>query len=109
MQLVRRAAGGVAQAAGMSLSDFDRVLDAMYGGDPSYTGKLVSQTGSLALSAVWACTSALAGDVATLPFLTYRYTKDGKEPARDHYLWDLLLQQVNPELTAFRWKQMMQV
>lgn len=106
MNLVRRAAQQV--GAGLSLSDFDRVLDAMYGGQPSYTGKLVSQQNSLAVSAVWGCVNVLSGDIATLPFLTYRYVKDGREPAKDHYLWNLLLQEANPELTAFRFKQIMQ-
>ena len=93
----------------MSLSDFDRVLDSMYGGQPSYTGKLVSQTGSLALSTVWSCINVLSGDIATLPFLTYQYVENGKKPARNHYLWSLLQEEANPELTAWRFKQMMQV
>ncbi len=106
MNLVKRAAQQV--GAGMSLSDFDRVLDSMYGGQPSYTGKLVSQQTALAVSAVWSCTNILSGDIATLPFVTYRYVKDGREPAKDHYLWSLLQQETNPEITAFRFKQMMQ-
>lgn len=106
MNLVRRAAQQV--GAGLSLSDFDRVLDAMYGGQPSWTGKLVSQQSSLAVSTVWACVDALSSDIATLPFLTYRYLNEGREPAPDHYLWSLLLEEANPELTSFRFKQLMQ-
>ncbi len=106
MHLVRRAAQQV--GAGLSLSDFDRVLDSMYGGQPSYSGKLVSQQSALAVSAVWSCVNILSGDIATLPFLTYRYVKDGREPAKDHYLWSLLLEEANPEMTAFRFKQAMQ-
>lgn len=106
MNLVRRAAQQV--GAGLSLSDFDRVLDSMYGGAPSYTGKLVSQQSALAVSAVWACVGVLADDIATLPLLTYRRLNNGREPATDHYLWSLLQEEANPELTAFRFKQIMQ-
>jgi HK97 family phage portal protein len=111
MQLVKRAAASAWQiGAGLSLSDFDRVLDQLYGGQPSYTGKLVSQSNSLGVDTVWACVSVLSGDLATLPFLTYRYLDNGlsKEPARDHYLWGLLTEEANPELTAWRWKLLMQ-
>jgi HK97 family phage portal protein len=110
MQLVKRAAQSFTQAigAGLSLSDFDRVLDAMYGGQPSYTGKLVSQDNSLAVSTVWACVQVLSGDIATIPFIPYRYEKGGRYPARDHYLWPILLQEANLELSAFRFKQIMQ-
>jgi HK97 family phage portal protein len=107
MNFVKRAAQQV--GAGLSLSDFDRVLDQMYGGQPSYTGKLVSQQNSLGVATIWACVNVLSGDIANLPFLTYRYVKDGREPATDHYLWRLLLQEANPEMTAFRFKQIMQV
>ena len=106
MNLVRRAAQQF--GAGLSLSDFDRVLDAMYGGQPSFTGALVSQQNSLAVDAVWACVNGIAGDIANLPFLTYNYTDTSRKPARQHYLWRLLQQEANPELTSFRFKQIMQ-
>ncbi len=99
MHLVKRAAQ--AFGAGMSLSDFDRVLDQLYGGNPTYTGKLVSQQNSLGVGMVWTC-------VANTPFLTYRRENGGLDVATDHYLWPLLLEEANPELTAFRFKQLMQ-
>lgn len=106
MHLVKRAAQQ--QGAGLSISDFDRVLDQMYGGQPSYTGKPVSHTTALAVSAVWACISALADDIATLPLLTYRRDGDSRARAPEHYLWDLMLLQSNPELSAWRFFQLMQ-
>lgn len=93
--------------AGMSLSDFDRVLDQLYGGQPSYTGKTVSSIGAMAISTVWSCVNVLSQDIATLPQITYRKTKNGREKAEDHYLWPLLMQEANGELTAFRFKQLM--
>jgi len=92
----------------MSLSDFDRLLDQQFGGQPSYTGKLVSETGALAVDTVWACVDALASDIATMPQMTYRRTEEGRERATEHYLWGLLQDQANPEMTAWRYTHLMQ-
>ena len=104
--LVRRAAQQV--GAGLSLSDFDKVLDSLYGGQPSYTGELISPSTALAISAVWSCITIVAGDLATLPLLTYRRNSVGRDRATDHYLWGLLQDEANPEQSAFRFKQLMQ-
>lgn len=107
MNLVKRAA---TFGAGMSLADLDRTLDAMYGGTPSYTGKFVSQTTALAVSTVWACCLITSGDFATLPFLTYHRTGESSRiKATDHYLWDLLQHEANAEMSADRFKRLMQV
>lgn len=110
MNLVRRASSSPVwqSAAGMSLSDFDRVLDQLYGGQPSWSGASVSQQTSLGVSAIWACVNALANDIATLPLLTYERTKAGREPAESHYLWDLFLLQTNPEMSAYTFFHFMQ-
>lgn len=108
MNLVRRAAQQLA-GAGLSIADLDRTLDAMYGGGPTYTGKLVSQNTAMQVSSVWACVGVLANDIATAPFLTYYLLDNGRELAKDHYLWSLLLEEANPELTSWRWKHLMQV
>lgn len=95
----------------MSLSDFDGVLDMLAGGgQPSYTGKLVSQRNSLSISAVWACVNALADDLATCPLLTYRWQVPGqsRDEARDHYLWDLLTAEANPRMSAHQFKRQME-
>lgn len=92
----------------MSITDLDSVLDSMYGGTPTYTGKLVSQATALRVSTVWACINGRALDVARAPLLTYRLIGDGKELAKDHYLWRLFQHEANPEMTAFRFKHLMQ-
>ena len=107
MNLVRRAATQ-AVGAGMSISDLDRLMDSAYGGAPSYTGKLVSQSTALAVSTAWACINGLSGDIARLPLLTCFDGDSGLEPAKEHYLWPLLLEEANPEMSAFRFKQLMQ-
>lgn len=115
MNLVRRAAQQV--GAGMSLADFDRVLDMMFGGAPTYTGKTVSQSTALSVAMAWTCINYLSSDLAQMPLVTKRTVDnadeefDGpvsQEDARDHYLWKLLLTDSNPEMTAFRFKQLMQ-
>ncbi len=106
MNLVRRAAQQV--GAGLSLADLDRVMDQTYGGQASYTGKLVSQSTALAVGAVWSCIDVLAGDLATLPILTYQRTTVGRERAYQHYLWGLLQDAANPEMTSWRFKYLMQ-
>lgn len=92
----------------MSITDFDSVLDMIAGGGaPSYTGKLVSPRNALSVSACWACVNVLADDFATLPLLTYRWIQPGvsREEARDHYLWPLFTEEVNPRMSAHRFKK----
>lgn len=114
LNLARRAAAQQIQGAGLSLSDFDRVLDSMFGGFPVWAGSTVSQQTALAVDTLWACVSAIADDIATLPTLPYYKTFDGKgrpdgqEVAIDHYLYPLLMHQVNPELSSWRFFQLMQ-
>ena len=112
--LVRRAAAQQFSGAGLSLSDLDRVLDSMYSGFPVWSGATVSQQAALTISTFWSCVAYISDDIATLPTLPYRRTfgKDGepngKKIAYDHYLYPLLMQQVNPELSSWRFFQLMQ-
>ena len=106
MNLVKRAAQVV--GAGLSLSDFDRFLDMMVGGQPSYTGKLVSPQTALAVGAVWACVNRISEDIARMPLLTYTENGDDREIAKNHYLYPILMEETNPEMTAFRFKLFMQ-
>lgn len=89
----------------MSITDLDSVMDSAYGA-PTYTGKLVSQTTALRVSAVWACISAIADDLARLPLETFR-RDNGRQKAQDHYLWNLLELEANAQMTAFRFRQLM--
>lgn len=62
------------------------------------------------VSTVWACINALSGDIAKLPLRTFRRdADDNRTLARDHYLYDLLRTQANPEMSAFRFKRLMMV
>jgi HK97 family phage portal protein len=106
MDLVRRASQQLQQR--MSVTDLDRWIDLLYTGAPTYTGKLVSQTNALQVSAVWACVLIRANDIARLPVVPFQRLQPGLEPACDHYLWPLLQYEANPHQTAFRFRHLMQ-
>ena len=75
-------------------------------GNMTSAGKNISEQKSLEDSAVWACVRILSEDLASLPLITYRRLEDGgKERARRHYLYKLLHDQPNSEMTAFTFKE----
>ncbi len=74
----------------------------------SPSGKRVTEHSALQITAVWRCVNIIASAIAKTDFLPYRRTAEGKERATNHYLFPLLMQQVNPKLSAFRFKRMMQ-
>jgi HK97 family phage portal protein len=77
--------------------------------DPTWTGRPVTELGALQVSAVWACVRILSGAIAKTPLNTYRRLPEGgKLLATDHYLFDLLRRRVNPYMSAFRFKRLMQ-
>ena len=84
------------------------MMDFQSSGTPTYTGKLVSPSSALQVTAVWACVSAGSDDIATAPLLTYYKRDDGVYPANQHYLWGLLQYEANPQMTSFRFKRLMQ-
>jgi HK97 family phage portal protein len=83
-------------------------LSRVFDVEPSWTGKQVSEISSLTLVPVFACVRILAGAIAKTPLNTYRRVDGGKHLAPDHYLYDLLKHRVNPYMSAFRFKRLMQ-
>jgi HK97 family phage portal protein len=81
-------------------------LDAM-GGGPTAAGKIVSTDTAMRLSAVFRAVDLIAGTVAKAELLTYRQDGEAKLMAKDHYLWRLLKDRANPEMSAFRFKRLM--
>src|SRR5882724_950250 len=109
MNIIRATRQAIEQR--MTIADFDSILDMIAaGGAPTYTGKAVSPKSAMSVAACWDCVNVLADDLATLPFLTYQWLKAGesRDEARQHYLWDLLYHEVNPRMTAFRFKKVME-
>jgi HK97 family phage portal protein len=64
------------------------------------TQPTVSESSALQLSAVWACVRLLAETIATLPLGFYERTADGRKPATNHPVYELLHFQPNERMTA---------
>jgi len=79
------------------------------GGNLSASGLYITEDDMLKVSAVYACVNLISNTLASLPLPTYR-RKDprGKERARDHYLYDILQYEPNPEMTSFDFRKTMQ-
>jgi HK97 family phage portal protein len=86
----------------------DPALVNVFGHGPSASGESVSVERAVSLSAVWACTSLIAGTIASMPLLLYRRLPDGeRERATEHPLFDVLRLRPNPaqSVVAF-WEAM---
>jgi HK97 family phage portal protein len=98
--------------AGFGIAQLDAAMDMAIDNAATASGNVTTVNISTALrvSAVWACCSILADDLAAMPLLTFQELRNGgREKATGHYLWSLLQRETNPELTAFRFKQLMQM
>ena len=72
----------------------------------SSSGKSVSQTSALSVTAVYSCVRILSEAIAGLPLHTYKYKGlNGKEKAVDHPLYFLLHDEPNPEMTSFVFRE----
>lgn len=77
-------------------------------GTMTHAGVDVTEEGSLALPAVWACVNVLAQTIGMLPLITYRRLPDGgKTRASEHPLYELLHLMPNPEQTSMEWREML--
>lgn len=65
------------------------------------TGITVTPDTAMRVTAALACIRILADTEASLPFFVYRRTAEGKEKASDHYLYPILHDISNPEMSAF--------
>lgn len=76
-----------------------RILDYL-GGQPSATGRRVTEEGALRLGTVYACVSLKAETVASLPLQVFRRVGRNKELATDHPLYRILHTRPNPWMTS---------
>ncbi|AHM57247.1 portal protein 2 [Peptoclostridium acidaminophilum DSM 3953] len=72
---------------------------------PTSSGKIVNERTAMQTTAVYSCLRILAETIASLPLHTYRRTERGKEKASDHYLYYLLHDEPNPEMTSFVFRE----
>ena len=72
------------------------------GGWDTSTGIDVSPETALTSTTVYACVRVLAESVAGLPLIVYKRSNDGgKERSERHYLYKVLHDMPNPEMTSF--------
>ena len=83
-------------------SEFSRVLA---GGDVSLAGVMVTPESALRVSAWLACVRIIAETAGSLPFITYKRLERGKQRAHDHYLYSILHDVPNPEMTAMTYRE----
>jgi len=71
------------------------------GGTESASGIRVSEDKAMKYTAVFACVKVISETIASLPLITYRRLKRGKERAVEHSLYNILHRRPNSEMTSF--------
>ena len=69
------------------------------------SGVNVNPDTAMRVTAALACIRIIADTEASLPFFTYRRLERGKEKATDHYLYPVLHDEANPEMSAFTFRR----
>lgn len=85
------------------------LIDYFTGGTKSAAGINVTPDTALQASAVYASVRVLAETIASLPLHVYRRLGNGKgkEKATEHYLYPVLHEIANPEMTSFELRETM--
>lgn len=78
-----------------------------FGKGKSSTGKPVNTETALTHTAVYACVRILSETIASLPLPVYERVERGKKKAKGHYLYEVLHDKANSEMTAFTFKETM--
>ena len=90
-----------------SLADLDKSMDAAFAVSTA-TGVNVNENSALNYPVVFSCVRILAETVAMLPLIEYRRLDKGKERATGHYLYSILHDAPNPEMTSFTFRETLQ-
>ena len=73
----------------------------------SMSGKSVTPSSAIQVSAVYACVRVIAETIASLPLHIYEATDAGSHKANEHPLCRLLHDEPNNEMTSFVWRETM--
>ena len=73
----------------------------------SASGKSVTPSSAVQVSAVYACVRVIAETIASLPLHVYEVTDTGSRKAPEHPLYRLLHDEPNAEMTSFVWRETM--
>lgn len=97
-----------------SLSTLELIRSIYGGGAESKSGQTITWQTALQVTTALACARVVANGLAQVPFRPYRPGPDrgpglprGREPARDHWAWELIGLRPNPWMTSFELRQMM--
>ena len=102
--------GGIWESRVHPREDAPKWWRELFGAPETATGIEVDEETAMQYMAVFACVRVLAEDVASLPLFVYRRLQPrGKQHATDHFLYRLLHDQPNPEITSLQWRETMQV
>jgi HK97 family phage portal protein len=85
----------------IEVSDETKVWNGLHYAGTTGTGISVSEANALSYMPVLACTRVISETLASLPLKVFRDAADGPEVAKNHYLYPLLHDAPNPEMTAF--------
>lgn len=67
---------------------------------PTLSGVRVDEESALALSTVYRASRIISESVGTLPLKLYSRTSQVRQEAKTHYLWSVLRDEVNPEVSS---------
>ena len=73
----------------------------------SMSGKSVTPSSAIQVSAVYSCVRVIAETIASLPLHVYESTDAGSRKANEHPLYRLLHDEPNTEMTSFIWREVM--
>lgn len=71
----------------------------------SSSGRRVTETSAMQMTAVYSCVRILSEAVASLPLHVYLRTDSGTEKATEHPLYRVLHDEPNPEMTSFIFRE----
>jgi HK97 family phage portal protein len=81
-------------------------LDA-FEGQATSSGIRLTESGILAIPAVYACVKVLAESIASLPLIVYQSAQAGRERAKNFSLYNLLHRSPNIRMTSFELRELM--
>lgn len=80
----------------------------MFSGYRTNAGVSINEDNAMNITAVYAAQKVIFETIASLPLIVYKRDGDFKERATDHYLYPILHDQPNDEMTAFTFRELLQ-
>lgn len=91
------------------LSNPSQWFTGMFGSSSTTSGVSINEENAMSITAVYAAQKVIFETIASLPLPIYRRLEGGgKERAPNHYLYSVLHDQANEEMTAFTFRELMQ-